>query len=62
MKKLQADLDMKQAQREQMKEQERLQREGTTAEDPDTEGNDDLGDVELDDDLFGDAGIEMDIG
>lgn len=53
---------MKQAQREQMKEQERLQREGTTAEDPDTEGNDDLGDVELDDDLFGDAGIEMDIG
>ena len=52
---------MKLAQREQVKEQERLQREGATAEDPDTEGNDDLADVD-DDDLFGDAGIEMDIG
>lgn len=61
LKKLQADLDMKLAQREHMKEQERLQREGTIAEDPDTEGIDDLADVELDDDLFGDAGIDMDI-
>ncbi|KAK7693462.1 hypothetical protein QCA50_003030 [Cerrena zonata] len=62
LRKLQADLDMKLAQRDHMQEQERLQREGTIAEDPDTEGVDDLADVELDDDLFGDAGIDMDIG
>jgi len=38
LKKLQADLDMKLAQRDEMKEQQRLKKEGIVLEDADTEG------------------------
>ena len=58
---------MKLAQRDEMKEQQRLQKEGMTTEDADTEGgNDDVDGVEDgddEDDLFGeDPSTGMDIG
>ncbi|KAI0079872.1 hypothetical protein K474DRAFT_1689533 [Panus rudis PR-1116 ss-1] len=64
LKKLQADLDMKKAQREEMKEKQRLQKEGINPEDVDTEGGND-GDVDEDGEggLFGDEDdMAMDIG
>lgn len=66
LKKLQADLDMKLAQRDEMKEKQRMRKEGLVAEDADTEGGID-GDgedgAEAEDDLFGDdpsAGMDVD--
>ncbi|KZT11325.1 uncharacterized protein LAESUDRAFT_740854 [Laetiporus sulphureus 93-53] len=67
LKKLQADLDMKLAQRDEMKEKQRMKKEGIVTEDGDVEGgneeaesDDEEGDDE--EDLFGDsAGGGMDI-
>ena len=66
LKKLQADLDMKLAQRDEMKEQQRLQKEGVTGEDADTEGGNDDAEGREDEgeneDLFGeDPNTSMDI-
>ncbi|KAH9952050.1 TAFII55 protein conserved region-domain-containing protein [Amylocystis lapponica] len=64
LKKLQADLDMKLAQRDDMKEQQRLKKEGIIPEDADTEGGND-GDGEdgadEDGDLFGDTEDVMEL-
>ncbi|THH33888.1 hypothetical protein EUX98_g294 [Antrodiella citrinella] len=58
LKKLQADLDMKLAQRDELKEKQRMIKEGITQEDADTEGANEDADVEDgaggDDGLFGD--------
>lgn len=62
LKKLQADLDMKLAQRDELKEQQRLKKVGMVVEDGDTEGGNE-GDGDGDEGLFGDEGeIEMQIG
>ncbi|GBE82191.1 TAFII55 protein conserved region-domain-containing protein [Sparassis latifolia] len=63
LKKLQADLDMKLAQRDEIKEKTRMRKEGIVFEDADTEGGHEDGDVADDhDDLFGDEpGVGMDI-
>jgi transcription initiation factor TFIID subunit 7 len=56
MKKLTADLDMKQAQREEIKEQQRLKKEGIVLEDGDSDpdgGANDNGVPKEGDDLFG---------
>ena len=61
LKKLQADLDTKMAQRDELKEKSRLKREGN----PDgTAANEDDGDESGgdDDDLFGEAPDAMEIG
>jgi len=66
LKKLTADLDMKLAQQDELKEKQRLKKEGITidvAEDFDIEnvGHDDgeLGDIEDDEGLFGDDPMEI---
>ncbi|KAI0636992.1 TAFII55 protein conserved region-domain-containing protein [Trametes polyzona] len=66
LKKLQADLDMKMAQRDEMKEQQRLRKEGITTGGTGGGGNDaddeDVGDDD-EDDLFGEGpGNTMEIG
>ncbi|CCM02081.1 uncharacterized protein FIBRA_04158 [Fibroporia radiculosa] len=65
LKKLQADLDMKLAQRDELKELQRRKKEGIVTEDADTEGGNGAdGDdgLEDNDDLFGDnPGTSMDI-
>lgn len=65
LKKLQADLDMKLAQRDEIKEKTRMRKEGITYEDADTEGGheeDGEDGADNDDDLFGDEpGMGMDI-
>ncbi|OCH88181.1 hypothetical protein OBBRIDRAFT_758591 [Obba rivulosa] len=56
LKKLQADLDMKLAQRDELKEKQRLRKEGISGEDADTEGGNDEAETEEaadDGDLFG---------
>ena len=61
LKKLQADLDMKLAQRDEMKEQQRLKKEGVAPEDADTEGGNEGEGEDGADDLFGDdqdAGLD----
>ncbi|KAF5357901.1 hypothetical protein D9756_001417 [Leucocoprinus leucothites] len=68
LKKLTADLEMKQAQREELKEKQRLKKEGTTMNggddtDPETAGDQDAGVGGADDDLFGsDDPSAMEIG
>ena len=67
MKKLTADLEMKQAQRDEMKEKQRMRKEGILldADTPDAGGNDEGdGDMEHegDGDLFGSDDPTMDIG
>ena len=57
LKKLNADLELKLAQMEELKEKLRLKKEGISIDTPD---NQDAGQVGSDDDLFG--GDEMDIG
>ncbi|KAI0670403.1 TAFII55 protein conserved region-domain-containing protein [Trametes maxima] len=66
LKKLQADLDMKMAQRDEMKEQQRLRKEGIVpggATGVGDDGDDDDAGEDDEDDLFGEApGTGMDIG
>ncbi|KAI0780959.1 TAFII55 protein conserved region-domain-containing protein [Trametes elegans] len=66
LKKLQADLDMKLAQRDEMKEQQRLRKEGITSGGAGAGGNDaddeDVGDEDEDDLFGGDPGDTMEIG
>ncbi|TCD68917.1 hypothetical protein EIP91_009468 [Steccherinum ochraceum] len=65
LKKLQADLDMKLAQRDEFKEKQRLIKEGITQEDADTEGADAEGGGGGEEDLFGgdpEGDMGMDIG
>ena len=65
LKKLQADLDMKLAQRDELKEKQRMIKEGIMQEDADTEGaGDDAEDAGGDAGLFGDEpeDMGMDIG
>ncbi|TFK83504.1 hypothetical protein K466DRAFT_665789 [Polyporus arcularius HHB13444] len=59
LKKLQADLDTKMAQRDEMKEQSRLRKEGITPGGAAAEGNDSGAE---EDDLFGEGPDGMDIG
>ncbi|KAH8107141.1 TAFII55 protein conserved region-domain-containing protein [Cristinia sonorae] len=59
LKKLQADLDMKLAQRDELKEKQRLIKEGITQEDVDTEGANEDGDAGGDEGLFGDEPEDM---
>ncbi|KAH9934714.1 TAFII55 protein conserved region-domain-containing protein [Fomitopsis serialis] len=64
LKKLQADLDMKLAQRDELKEKQRLRKEGIMPEEGDTDGvnEGDAEDEEEEDDLFGDEpGAAMDV-
>ena len=61
-KKLQADLDTKLAQRDEMKEKRRLQKEGISAEDAGSEAGDEGGRTMENDDLFGEDADHMDIG
>lgn len=64
LKKLQADLDMKLAQRDEMKEKQRMRKEGIVPEEGDTDGvnEGDGEDGEDGDDLFGDEpGTAMDV-
>lgn len=67
LKKLQADLDMKFVQRDELKEKQRLIKEGLAQEDADTEGageDADLEDGGGDEGLFGDepeSGMDMDM-
>ncbi|KZT68148.1 hypothetical protein DAEQUDRAFT_728183 [Daedalea quercina L-15889] len=64
LKKLQADLDMKLAQRDEMKEKQRMRKEGIVLEEGDTDGvnEGDGEDGEEQDDLFGDEpGTAMDV-
>jgi transcription initiation factor TFIID subunit 7 len=58
LKKLTVDLEMKLSQRDEMKEKQRLKKEGIVLDvdhdtDPDGVGNDDGGDVEVEGGLFG---------
>jgi transcription initiation factor TFIID subunit 7 len=65
LKKLAADLEMKQAQRDEMKEKQRMRKEGIVldAATPDGGVNEGDGDLELEgDDLFGSDDPPMDIG
>lgn len=63
LKKLQADLDTKLVQREEIKEQQRMKKEGIIAEEDTEGGNEADGEEAEQDDLFGDdagAGMDMD--
>ena len=70
MRKLQTDLDTKLAQRDEMKEQRRLQKEGISTQDAgsdagdeeDDEGENGNGNDMTGDDLFGEGPDAMDIG
>ena len=65
LKKLTADLEMKQAQRDEMKEKQRLRKEGIVldAGTPDGGANEGDGDLEPEgDDLFGSDDPPMDVG
>ena len=56
LKKLQADLDMKLAQRDEIKEKQRMRKEGIVPEEGDTDGVNEVDgeDGDDEDDLFGD--------
>ncbi|TDL21566.1 hypothetical protein BD410DRAFT_724172 [Rickenella mellea] len=68
LKKLQADLEMKLAQREELKEQQQMRKAGISSQREDSEPNDDLeesGGVDMEGDIFGDDDpddVGMDIG
>ena len=64
MKKLQADLDTKIVQRDELKEKRRLQKEGVSVEDAGSDADDEEegGPDNMDDDLFGEGPESMDIG
>ena len=65
LKKLTADLEMKIAQRDELKEKQRLQREGVSmGEADDTDQDGPVNDDEVGDNLFGsdDPSMSMDIG
>lgn len=65
MKKLAADLEMKQAQRDEMKEKQRMRKEGIILDAGTPDGGVNEGDVDLEpegDNLFGSDDPPMDIG